>query len=107
MDEFMDDVIDFIFDSLGDFIAAVISVVLLTWNFLMDWFGSRQKLLEADKQRLGVTVKDAVDSKNVRYIQGIFDPQSKRLIDGRVIQAEEVDTQVAEAHRKHNVVAYS
>jgi hypothetical protein len=84
----------------------LISVGLLTFGFLADWFRDRAAHVTADPGKLAVTIADDIRSGSVFYVQGIFDTDRKNFTEVRRIKADEADSDVRRAHAGHKVTIW-
>ncbi|MFP5272057.1 hypothetical protein [Coleofasciculus sp.] len=51
-----------------------------------------------DREYLAFTVKQAIDTGNYKYAQGIFNTQKEEIHDARGIEAGSVDLKIRNAH---------
>jgi len=85
---------------------AAIILTILNWGRIVDWFRGRQRLKQSDKDNIALTLQQKLASGRYKTIQGIFNKRTNELLDSEVTEAEEIDEQVAEAHRGEELVVY-
>jgi hypothetical protein len=84
----------------------LVTVGLLTLGFLVDWFRDRAAQVTTDPSKLAVTVAEDIRSGNVSYVQGIFDTDNETFTDVRRIEANDVDSDIQQAHARHKVTIW-
>jgi hypothetical protein len=84
----------------------VISVIVLTLSYVLDWFGQQESLSTYDANILAITVKQELDNGNVQIIQGVLNRRQNKLETSRKINASRLDGELAERHRYDDVVVY-
>ena len=85
----------------------VVVIAYLTYNFIVNWFRNRSPIKEQDKDNIAFTLKENVASGNFRLVQGVFNPSTEKLVDGRVIETKELDEKMSELHSENKLVVYN
>jgi len=70
--------------------AAVVVLVFLNWNRIVNWFRNRQSLKHSDRANIAFTLKDSLDNGKYSVIQGIFNTRTNEVLDGAKYEAEDV-----------------
>jgi len=83
-----------------------IALLCIYWSDIVEWFQNRSALKEADRDHIAVTLKDQLASGEYRVVQGIFNTRTETVVDGQVLQSNELDEQTEAAHRDSNLVVY-
>lgn len=83
-------------------VAAVINY--LTYNRLLSWFEQREPLLEADRDRIGISIMENLSNGNYGVMTGIFDRVTEEYIEQEVFEARNVDDQIKQAHKDGYVI---
>lgn len=89
--------------------AAVITLIELTLREVLDWFSQRKTTIANDQNLVAVSalIQDAVNSGNVRVVQGVFNKSQQKMVESRTIDAERLDSELAARHRDAQYVEYS
>ncbi|MBL1098992.1 hypothetical protein [Streptomyces coffeae] len=85
---------------------AVVYVVMVTIEFLTDWFRARSERLQTDPDLRAITVADDIRNGNVAYIQGLFDTSLEKFVDSRRVEGKQADERVRRAHSAHQVAVW-
>jgi hypothetical protein len=75
---------------------AVIILVILNWDRIIDWFHGREKLVQSDKDNIAVVIKQHMDDGKYNTVQGIFNKRTNELLDGAKYKTEELDEKTIE-----------
>lgn len=87
--------------------ATVLSVVLLTLTEIYDWFRVHTTLIKADKDHCAITIKQSLESGQYRVVQGVLNRRTQTLAAQRIIDANELDTELQRMHRHHQTVYHT
>ena len=87
-------------------IAAIVTLVVLRYDDIVNWFRSRQRLVASDTNNIAFTLKQHLSNNNFEVVQGIFNAETNKLADGVIIRANQLDSQVEFSHRTHDLVIY-
>lgn len=91
----------------GLVLTGVVYIILLTIAAIIDWFNDQY----IDENEVPFTVIDdvnaAIKNGNIPVIQGVINSKSGKLVSGRKINAEKIDSQLANYHKKNRIVTYS
>jgi hypothetical protein len=114
-------VLELIFIALiGATAVAVVTVVVLTFLNIIEWFRSRNDLHISDRDNLAFTIEGLLDSGQYRrvggvfnqttnkynIIQGIYNRRTHTVADHRPIAAERLDTSIRRLHEAEPLVIY-
>lgn len=84
-----------------------ISLTILYWDEILDWFRQRQSIKASDTSNICLTLKQKLKSGEYKVVQGIFNTESNELLDGRVVEAKELDKQISAQHKNNDLVIYN
>lgn len=85
---------------------AVAMVVLLKWDDIIKWFEQRSRIKEADKDNIAFTLKERLKSGNYKVVQGIFNKRTDSVVDGKIVEAQQLEKKLAQTHQGQDVVLY-
>jgi hypothetical protein len=88
---------------------AIPIVVVKTLRFLNDiaqWFRERIKLMLPGK-RIAFGLAERLKNGQYTYHQGVFDVGEEKLVDAKRYRADQLDTEMMEAHRRDDLVIYN
>jgi len=85
---------------------AVIVLIMLYWERIVNWFQKREELLESDKDNIAVGIKQALADGKVTYVQGIFNKRTEKLADVQNYEAEKLEEKLAEYHKRDELVIF-
>ena len=86
--------------------AALVSLALVTYRFLITWFQAREQLMVRDRDNIAVTVRELFETNNYKLVQGVFNTRTNTVVDGRIIHARGLDQDVYKLHREKQLVIY-
>ncbi|GDZ95181.1 hypothetical protein PA905_34200 [Planktothrix agardhii CCAP 1459/11A] len=92
---------------IGGLIAVAAVINYLTYNRLLSWFEQREPLLEADRDRVGVSIMEHLSNGNYGVRTGIFDRVTEEVIEQETFEARNVDEQIKQAHQENGYVIYT
>jgi hypothetical protein len=98
-------------------------VNVLRWKEIIEWFADKSSLKTRDKDNIAFTLLrrpqvraetgglplmrvEEVSTATVILVQGILNKRSGSIIDARVLEAAEMDDEIAEAHKDNELVIY-
>jgi len=85
----------------GLLIGSLLTIAFLTYEEIMNWFEENLDTLYSNKNYLAFTIQDNLDNGNYKVVQGVLDPRNDNIIDGRVVEAEEIDDDLLEIHEEY------
>jgi len=85
----------------------LIVLVMLNWETIVNWFRAREELKESDKDNIAFTLQEKLTNGNYSTVQGIFNKHTNTVEDGVKYKSEDIDEEVAKAHRKESLVIYN
>jgi hypothetical protein len=88
-------------------LVGTIVLVLLNFQRIVDWFQGRQSLKQADSENIAITLNQKLKEGNYKTVQGIFNTNSGKLLDGVQYESENIDEKLAELHRNDELVIYN
>jgi len=95
-------VLPFIAGFLGGLlIGSLIAIAFLYYEEIMDWFEENLDTLHSNKNNLAFTITDMLDNGNYKVIQGIYNTRNDEIIEGRGVEAEEIDEELLEVHEEY------
>ncbi len=86
--------------------AAVVALVVICWDDIVNWFHARRNLVEADKDKLGFTLQERLKAGKFRVVQGVFNRRTNTVVDGRVVEADDMDRKLKQVHSVEDLVIY-
>ncbi|MDR1740932.1 MAG: hypothetical protein LBR38_03680 [Synergistaceae bacterium] len=84
--------------ALGTAALAVVVVAYLNWEKLFNWIRGYEKLVEADRDNLAFSLKEAIDNGKYNVIHGVFNKRSGKIVKGTKVQADTLAPEVLDAH---------
>lgn len=89
------------------FVSVVAAVVIvITFKSIRDWFEKRKQLVESDKNTVGFTLKEKLESGDYLVYQGIFNRQEGEILQGHKIQGKNLDREFQKIHGEKALVIY-
>ena len=85
---------------------AVIYIVYLTMQIIVDWFNSVRGLL-SNKQYSAVSIKTTLKNGKKAIVQGVLNVAANELEKTRVITYEKLDDQLTQLHDQYDMVTYT
>jgi hypothetical protein len=85
---------------------AIITMVVLNWKTIIDWFRGKRTLKESDKGNIAFTIKNAQETGNFEVVQGIFNTDSEEVLDGQKYKAKELEDKLEQVHKGKDLVIY-
>lgn len=88
---------------------AVVTIALLTFADILAWFQTeeRQRLSQSDAENIAFTVLQSIEEKKCKVIQGVLSKRTGNVVEGRVIEAQKIDEELARIHAEEEVVIYT
>ncbi len=88
-------------------IAISVIVAILTYEEITNWFVERSELKESDQNNLAFTLQEKLENGHYKTVQGIFNPRTNKILDGRGIESKSIDTKLAAVHAIEALAIYS
>jgi hypothetical protein len=85
----------------GLLIGSLIAVAFLAYEEIIDWFDEYLDTIHSSKNNLPFTIKDELENGNYQIVQGIFNQRTGDMIEGREIEAEEIDEELLDIHEEY------
>ena len=85
-------------------IVAVVEIAILTIEWLTEKFAVMRT---GDKDEIGFTVKQALESGNFEIVQGVFNTNTETIVDVQRIKAKRLDTRLENLHTQPELVIYN
>ncbi|MFC4071751.1 hypothetical protein [Actinoplanes subglobosus] len=86
---------------------AVITVAVITFSMIVDWFVSRVSKIKDQPSRLAFTIKEELANGRCAIVQGIFEADSGTVLEARRVEGDRVDARVVAAHAGQTVTIWS
>lgn len=118
----MDELLDAIFSTIVFIVMAIVYIIFLAFDAVIDWFQDYERYNQMDTNEIGFTIIQALNdpdtprvsnvfakrNANAQYatVQGIFDRDTQRVSTARKVESNSVDSRLAAAHRSKPVVLY-
>lgn len=80
--------------------AAVAAVVfsILCADEIRNWFQSRLSRNSFSSNRVGFTVMKHLNNGNFQVVQGVLNTATEEIVEGRTVEAEQIDSELRNAH---------
>ena len=85
---------------------AVIYIVYLTMQVIVDWFDSVRGIL-FNKQYSAVSIKTTLENGKKAIVQGVLNQAKRELVKGRTILYDQLDDQLTQLHDQYDMVTYT
>jgi hypothetical protein len=83
-----------------------ITVLIISYQKIIEWFRNRQNLKEQDKANIAFTLTEHLANGDYEVVHGIFNKDTSELLDGEKQRSHNIDAELAKAHEKHELVLY-
>ena len=77
---------------------SVVYIIRLGIKEVIKWFRNRSAIKQADKDNIAFTLQNKLASGKYKTVQGIFNTRNEVLVEGRVIESEEIDEEIENIH---------
>lgn len=85
---------------------AVIALLCLNWQRILDWFASRSALKASDVDNIGFSMQERLANGEYKTVYGVFNTRTRQCIDTEVVTSREIDGDLSQIHRGSDVVVY-
>ena len=85
----------------------VITAIIATFVDIIDWFTHRHTLYFSDADNVAFTLAKHWEDGNYNTVQGVFNTRGKHIVDGRNLHSQNVDQDLANAHRGKRMAVYT
>jgi len=85
---------------------AIVILVVLTLKDVIAWFKARTTAYHKDAENVAFTIKEDLKAGKYTIIQGIFNKRTATFVDGRKVECDQVDKDLAAAHTNSKLVVY-
>lgn len=86
----------------------IVELAILTMEWLAETFNSMRT---GDVDEIGFTVKNALENGQVEVISGVFNKRTEQVVEDTLVKAvgkmDQLDPQIANAHRNNAVALYT
>ncbi|MEJ2852671.1 MULTISPECIES: hypothetical protein [unclassified Saccharothrix] len=89
----------------GLIIEVVLTVVVLAFAAVVDWFVQRYASMDEDD--IAFTLRQQLDTGAFTVVQGIFDQATGQVTEARRVNANRLDPRLAQAHARENLAVYT
>ncbi|MFI9814527.1 hypothetical protein [Saccharothrix variisporea] len=89
----------------GLIIEVVLTVVVLAFAAVVDWFVRRHAVMDEDD--IAFTLRQQLDNGAYTIVQGIFDEATGQVTDARRVNANRLDPRLARAHARDDLAVYT
>lgn len=90
----------------GAVAGAVIALVCLHWQRIVDWFQSRIALKTSDVNNVGFSLQERLANGDYRTVYGVFNTRTQQLIDTETVTSQGIDPDLQRVHQGHPLVVY-
>lgn len=87
--------------------AAAVVVAVLCADEIVNWFQERLSSRTVSSDHVGVTVMKHLDNGHYQVVQGIFNTTTEEVVERRVIEAEQIDADLRNAHDENGVAIWT
>jgi len=93
--------------ALGATIIIAAVVILLTMLYIISWFRSKQAIANRpNKVSFTLKLEERLKSGEYALVQGVYDENTRNLVEARCIPYHSLDSELREKHRHHDLVVY-
>lgn len=85
---------------------AVISLVCLHWEQIVDWFRGRASLKQSDLNNVGFSLQERLASGDYQTVYGIFNTDTGAVLDAETVNSRSVDVPLAREHGRSPLLVY-
>jgi uncharacterized protein involved in outer membrane biogenesis len=89
----------------------VVLTVVLNWDKIKGLFQklkAKNGISSADKEKIGFSIKNALQDPSTPYVEGIFNKRTNEVVDGEKLATRAgVDSDFDREHNKTGVVIYN
>ena len=85
--------------------AAVIKVISLSLKEVLNWI--RGRISSYDANHVGITLMEKLSSGDYKVVRGIFNQQTKKIVQQETLQAQTVDAELLQRHNGRKQVLYA
>lgn len=84
----------------------VITLSILTFERIKNWFRERTQLYEADKANVAFSLQERLANNRFKTVYGVFNTRRNAILDAETVISEEVDGKLTRLHRQDDLVVY-
>lgn len=88
-------------------VLVLVYFAILLFREIKNWFLKRSSLKQSDKDNIAFTLHEKLNSGKHKTVQGIFNTGSQEVVDGRIIESDNLDRTTADYHRNDDLVIYN
>ena len=85
---------------------AVIYLLCLYWDDIVNWLQGRTSLKESDLNNIGFSLQEKLASGGYKTVYGIFNTRTSKVLDAEAVSSDKVDDRLRLEHRSAPLVAY-
>ena len=85
---------------------AVIYLLCLYWDDIVNWLQGRTSLKESDLNNIGFSLQERLSSGGYKTVYGIFNTRTSKVLDAEVVSSNKVDDRITREHRSAPLVVY-
>lgn len=86
--------------------AAVVYLAVITVDAVINWFRTKQSLVQSDRDNIAFTIKENMNSGQYVVYQGVFNRRTEQLIDGQKLESGRIDDELRTMHEQQPMVIY-
>ena len=85
---------------------AVIYLLCLYWDDIVNWLQGRTSLKESDLDNIGFSLQEKLTSGGYKTVYGIFNTRTSKVLDAEAVSSDKVDDRLRLEHRSAPLVVY-
>lgn len=91
----------------GAVAGAVIALVCLNWDRIVAFMTGNTALKESDIDNVGFSLQEKMEAGDYKTVYGIFNKRNQKVLTAEAVNSQQVDSQVAAAHRGNPLVVFA
>ena len=85
---------------------AVIYLLCLYWDDIVNWLQGRTSLKESDLDNIGFSLQERLSSGGYKTVYGIFNSRTNTVLDATGVSSTKIDDRLSREHRNSPLVVY-
>jgi hypothetical protein len=90
----------------GAVAGTVIAIICLNWERIVAFMNGNTALKDSDIDNVGFSLQEKMETGNFKTVYGIFNTRNQKVLAAEAVSSQQVDVQVAAAHRKNPLVVF-
>jgi hypothetical protein len=85
---------------------AVIYLLCLYWDDIVNWLQGRTSLKESDLDNIGFSLQEKLTSGGYKTVYGIFNTRTSKVLDATGVSSTKIDDRLSQEHRSAPLLVY-